>query len=133
MWPLLPHLAAPLQPKLRYLGLDEGMICLDKLRQGYMLAALNTKEPHSKKSKQIYDDIPNYKIGDLVMIRIFKKKSYRDAKYVPNFRVVHLIGSRQMEVSDPTARIRKVNVCDVHKILPSGHISKLNARWAGLW
>ena len=30
--PFLPHLAAFLQPKLRYLGLDEGMICLDKLR-----------------------------------------------------------------------------------------------------
>ena len=34
--PYLPHLAAFLQPKLRYLGLDKGMIYLDKLRQAYM-------------------------------------------------------------------------------------------------
>ena len=67
----LPYLAAFLQPKLRYLGLDEGMICLDKLMQAYMLTALNTKEATSKQSKQKYDDIPNYKIGDLVMIRNF--------------------------------------------------------------
>ena len=48
------------------------MIHLDKLRQAYMLAALNTKEVHSKQSKEIYDAIPNYKIGDLVMIRNFE-------------------------------------------------------------
>ena len=48
--PYLPHLAAFLQPKLRYLGSDEGMIHLDKLRQAYMLAALNMREAHSKKN-----------------------------------------------------------------------------------
>ena len=50
------------------------MIYLDKLRQAYMLAALNMRESHSKQSKQRYDDIPNYKIGDLVMIINFNKK-----------------------------------------------------------
>ena len=69
----LPHLAALLQPKLRCLGLDKAMIYLDKLRQTYMLAALNTKEAHSKQNKDKYDDIPQYKIGDLVMIRNFDK------------------------------------------------------------
>ena len=39
-----------------------------------MLAALNTKEAHLKQNKQKYDDIPNYKIGNLVMIRNFDKK-----------------------------------------------------------
>ena len=120
--PYLPHLAAFLQPKLRYLGSDKGMICLDKLRQAYMPTALNMRESHSKQSKQRYDDVPDYKIGDLVMIRNFDKKSTWDAKYIPNFRVVHLIGSRQLEVSNPTGRIRKVNVCDAHKIVPSDHI-----------
>ena len=50
-----------------------------------MLAALNTKETHSKHSKQKYDDVPNYRIVDLVMIRNFDKKSNWDAKYMPNF------------------------------------------------
>ena len=63
-----------------------------------MLATLNMKEAHSRQSKQKYDNVPNYKIGDLVMIRNFNKKSNWDAKYVPNFRVVCLIGSRQLEV-----------------------------------
>ena len=116
------HLAAFLQPKLRYLGSDKGIICLDKLRQAYMLAALNTKEAHSYQSKQKYDDIPYYKIGDLVMIRNCGKKSNWDAKYIPNFRAVCLIGSRQLGVFDHTGRIRKVNICDMHKILPSDHI-----------
>ena len=43
------------------------------------------------------------------MIRDFDKKSKWNAKYIPNFRVVHLIGSRQLEVSHPTGRIRNVN------------------------
>ena len=43
-------------------------------------------------------------------------------KYTPNLRNVQLIGPRQLEVSDPTARLRKVNVCDVHKCLPSDYI-----------
>ena len=57
-----------------------------------MLAALNTKVAFYKQSKQKYDELPTYKIGDLVIIRIFVKKSNWDAKYIPNFRVVHLIG-----------------------------------------
>ena len=87
-----------------------------------MQAALNTKEACSKQSKQIYDYVPNYKIGDLVMIRNFDKKSNWHTKYIPNFRIVHLIGSRQLEVPNATGRLRKVNVCDVHKILPSDQI-----------
>ena len=56
------------------------------------------------------------------MIRSFDKKSTWDVKYIPNFRVVCLIGSRQLEVSNATGRTIKVNVCDVHKIVPSDHI-----------
>ena len=44
------------------------MICLDKLRQAYMLAALNTTKAHSKQNKEKYDDVQQYKIGDLDMI-----------------------------------------------------------------
>ena len=64
------------------------MICLDKFRQAYMLAALNMREALSKQTKQRYDDVSHYKIGDLVMIKNVDKKSTWDAKYVPNFRVV---------------------------------------------
>ena len=56
---------------MRYLGLDEGMIHLDKLRQAYMLTSLNTKEAHSKQNKDKYDDILQYKNGYLAMIRNF--------------------------------------------------------------
>ena len=71
------------------------MICVDKFRQAYILAALNTKEVHSKQSKEKYGNIPQYKIGDLVMIKNFdKKKTNWDTKYIPNFRIVRLIGPR---------------------------------------
>ena len=79
-------------------------------------------EAHLKQTKQKHDDVPNYKTGDLVIIRNFDNKSYLDAKYVPNFWVVCFIGSRQLEVSDSSGRIRKVKVCDAHKIVPSDHI-----------
>ena len=77
------------------------MINLDKLRKAYMLAALHMREAQSRQTKQSSDDVPYYKIGDLVMIKNFNKKSTWDAKYIPNFRVVHLIGSRQLEVLLP--------------------------------
>ena len=35
---------------------------------------------------------------------------------------MHLIGSRQLESSYLIGRIRNVNVCDVHNVLPSDHI-----------
>ena len=65
-----------------------------------MSAALNTGEPQSKQPKEKYDDVLNYKIGDLVMIKKFW----------------------QLEVSDPMGTTRKVNVCDAHKIMLSDHI-----------
>ena len=36
--------------------------------------------------------------------------------------VIRLIGTRQLEVYDPIGRLRKVNICDVHKVLPSEFI-----------
>ena len=56
------------------------------------------------------------------MIKNFDKKSTWDAKYVPNFTIVKLIGTRQLEVSDPTGRLRKVNISGAHKILPADFI-----------
>ena len=38
-----------------------------------MVAALNTKEACSKQGKEKYDDMPQYKIGDLVLIKSFDK------------------------------------------------------------
>ena len=74
--PYLPHLATFLQPKLRYLGSDEGMTNLDKLGQTYMLAALNTKEAHSKQKCDKHSDVPKFKIGDLVMFKNFDKNQH---------------------------------------------------------
>ena len=56
------------------------------------------------------------------MIKIFYKNSNWDTEYLQNFRVIRLIGTRQLEVSDLTGRLRKVNICDVHKVLPSEFI-----------
>ena len=72
--PYLPHFTAFLQPKLRYLGSDEGMMQLDKCNMGH--------------------------------------------KICTNIRVVKLIGPRQLKVADPISRLRKVNISDIHKVLP---------------
>ena len=69
----LPHLATFLQPKLRYLHLDKVMIHLDKIRQAYMLAGLDTNDAHPKQSKDRYDNAPEYKIRDLIMIKNLNK------------------------------------------------------------
>ena len=84
-----------------------------------MLADLNTKEACSKEHIDKYNDILQYKIGDLIMIKHFNKKSNWDAKYIANFKIVRLIGTRELEASDLKGRLRKVNICDVHKSLPS--------------
>ena len=39
-----------------------------------MLTALNTKEAHSKQKHERHDDVPKFKIGDLIMIKNFDKK-----------------------------------------------------------
>ena len=52
------------------------------------------------------------------MIKNFDKKNW-DTKYIHNFRNVRLIGEKQLEVSNLTGILRKVNICDVHKIFPS--------------
>ena len=98
------------------------MTHLDKLRQTYMLAAPSTKEASYKQNRDKHNDIPQYKIEDLIMIKHFDKKSNWDAKYISNVRIIRLIHKRQLEVSDPTGRLRKVNICDVHKVLPSEFI-----------
>ena len=49
------------------------MTHLDKLRQANMLASLNTKDECSKQNIDKYDDIPQYKIEDLIMITNFDK------------------------------------------------------------
>ena len=59
-----------LQQKLRYLSSDEGMTCLDKLRQAHVVAALNTREAFSKQNRGKYGNIPQYKIGDSILITI---------------------------------------------------------------
>ena len=56
------------------------------------------------------------------MIKIFDIKLNWHAKYIPNFRIITLIIPRQLEVFNPTARLWKVNISHVHKILPSHFI-----------
>ena len=71
------------------------MTHLDKLRQTYMLTAFNTKEAHSEQKCDKHDNVPQFKIADLIMIKNFDKRLNWDAKYVPRFQVVKLIGTRQ--------------------------------------
>ena len=42
-----------------------------------MLAALNTKEAHSKPKFDKHDNVPKFKIGDLIIIKNFDKKGQK--------------------------------------------------------
>ena len=79
------------------------MTHLEKIKTGIYVSSPHTKEAHSKQNIEKYDDIPKYKIGDLIMTKNFDKKSNWDAKYLPSFRIIRLIGTRELEVSDPQA------------------------------
>ena len=57
------------------------------------------------------------------MIKNSDKKSNWDAKYITDFRIVRFIGPKQLEVSNPSSRLTKANICDVHKISPSDYIA----------
>ena len=57
------------------------------------------------------------------MIKNLDKKLNWDANYIPNSRINRIIISpRQLEVSDLTGRLWKVNISNMHKIFPSGFI-----------
>ena len=56
------------------------------------------------------------------MIKNFDKDLNWDMKYLPNFRIIRLIGPGQLEVSDLTGRLWKANISNVHKILSSDFI-----------
>ena len=60
-WPLPTTPDSIFTTQIKVSRLRQSMICLDKLRQAYMLAALNTKEAHSKQGKHKCNDIPNLK------------------------------------------------------------------------
>ena len=78
--PCLPHLAT----KIKIFGL-KGMTCLDKLRQTYILAELNTKEAHSKQKHDKHDNIPQFEIGDLIMIKNLNKNGTGMQNMYPTF------------------------------------------------
>ena len=56
------------------------------------------------------------------MIKKFNKKLNWDARDITNYRIIRIISPRQLEVSDQTGRLWKVNISDVHIILPSDFI-----------
>ena len=102
--------------------MDEGITHPNKLLQTYMLPVLNTKEAHPIQICDKHNDIPEFKIGVLIMVKNVYRESNWDTKYVPNFRVIKLIGMRQLEFPDLTDRLWKVNILDIHKILPADFI-----------
>ena len=91
-----------------------------------MLVALNTEESCSKQQCDKADNVPHYKTGDLIMIKNFDKNEHGMQNMYQTF--VKLIGTRQLEVADPTGILRKVNILDVHRILPAGFNSQLYSR-----
>ena len=69
----IPTLANSLQPKCRYLGDESYLLSLEVLRQGCMLAAVNSKRAWDRQPE--WQKFLKFKVGDLVLLRNHKKET----------------------------------------------------------
>ena len=87
---MLPNL---LQPKLRYLGDRSPLLSIDVLREAYMLDAVNLKRAKVTQPNKRTNEIPKFKVGDLVLLGNHKKQT-KDAEYTYNFRICKITNER---------------------------------------
>ena len=97
-----------LDPKIRYMGDNMGLLGLDDLRDIYALSIHNIKLPRGRYENQflIYL-LPEFHIGDKVLFRDLVR-DVCDPKYDVAYHVVHVIGW-QLELMDKSGKIHKVN------------------------
>ena len=78
------------EAQLRYPGSDKGMICLDKLRQAYVFAALNTREAFSKQNKdeQVFGRKGKYIDDPHILKEVLVIDAFLQANFL-NVRITH--------------------------------------------
>ena len=81
----LPHLTTFLQPKLGYLGSGESITCLRETMRNIHACSTQYKRACSKQKCDKHDDVPHFKIGDLIMITNFNKNLTWTHNMYPTF------------------------------------------------
>ena len=113
--PLLP-LNKLLQPKIRYLGINENILSLEALKNMYQLVVTNLKLAQEKRQPNMHLD-PKLKEGDLVLVEDHTAKAFQ-----PRFKGTHRVVSQkgnQVEIWPAEGgETIKFQVTDIKKIMP---------------
>ena len=107
-----------LQPKLIYIGKTSSMMPLKMLREAYMIAAVNFKKAQDRQLGKKVKDIPEFKVGDLALLKNHKKSHPLDAKYISNFRICKDINDRVYDLHDTPGNRHEAYVVDIQLLLP---------------
>ena len=83
-------------------------------RRGIYLAAINLKRARDREASNMTKELPNSKLGDLVLLKNQKKQNW-DARYtyMPNFCIHKIISERAYDTQDPTGHVRNAAVADI--------------------
>lgn len=116
--PIMP-LNKLLQPKLRYVGNEEGILKLDTLQTIYKMVAMELDKARRKRDKEL-ESIPKQfrvkvKVGDLVALKDHDAKVWQP-KYKEAFRVVEFVGQTKIKVRNNLGKLLTVHVADAKPI-----------------
>ena len=118
--PRLP-LTEMFQPKVRYLGDQEGVLSVEALKRMYQLVAHNIQLARERLRPETPAYPTSLKPNDMVMIKTHADKAF-EPKYKGPFRIVSLKGN-QVEVAPGTGGASHfVHIADVKYILPADYI-----------
>ena len=119
--PLLP-LNKLLQPKVRYMGNDKGILSLEALKKVYEIAARNIERARKKKQEEGYVPPPMpIKVNDMVMIKNHTAGPF-DPKYQGDYRVIAIKGNQIEVQAVNSTKSQRVHVSDCKYLLPADSV-----------
>ena len=116
--PMTP-LTSMLTPKMRYLGDEKGLLCLDKLRECHAIAAFNLRLAREKSApnRPIVGEHKEFHIGDMVLLKDHTRGQW-DTKYKEGWRITEQPSPRQCIITDELGHTRTVNLKDIAPFTP---------------
>ena len=86
-----------------------------------MLVAINFERAGGKQPTRNTKDFPNFKVGDLVLLKNHKKQNW-DAKYMVNFHICKIINDRVSDLQDLTGHDRCATIEDIQLLMFAEYI-----------
>lgn len=110
-----------LEPKIRYMGNDEGIISLEAMKNIYQVVAENLKKARQRRDTQLQPPIRKLQIGDSVMIKNHEAQAW-DKKFIGDFRIIAFPGPNQVEVRSAVGKERIAHLSDVKYVYPADRV-----------